>query len=59
MEIIAFTDSIAEVDAQTLRSVSVPTASLGGHALVLLATDADGNTSEFTSDALFDDDFEE
>lgn len=59
MEIIAFTDSIAEVDAQTLRSVSLSTASLGGHALVLLATDADGNTSEFTSDALFDDDFEE
>lgn len=59
MLVHALIDTYAAGDAQNLRVVSFPTASLGADALVLTATDANGNTSEFHSDALFDNSFEE
>jgi hypothetical protein len=39
------------------RSISFPAAALQGQAIVLSATDADGNSSEFHSDHLFVDGF--
>lgn len=46
-------------EAQTSKTVTVPAASLAGGALVLVATDADGNTSEIASrDAIFTDTFD-
>jgi len=54
MEVTAFIDSVAEVDAQSLRTVSLPTAAFAGLAPVLTTTDADDNTSEFASDTLFE-----
>lgn len=52
------TDIYAITDAQQPKTVSFPAALLAGGSLVLSATDADGNTSEFGGDALFFSDFE-
>lgn len=46
-------------EAQAPKTVTLPTAALAGGALVLVATDADGNTSEIASrDAIFTDPFD-
>lgn len=50
-------DSYAAAQAGLSRSVSFPAAALQGQPLVLSATDADGNSSEFHSDWLFADGF--
>lgn len=51
-------DSYTSANAQLPRSVSIAVNDLQGQPVVLSATDADGNTSEFYSDGLFDDGFE-
>lgn len=50
-------DSYVAAQAGLSRSVSFPAAALQGQPLVLSATDADGNSSEFHSDWLFADGF--
>jgi hypothetical protein len=54
----AVIDTYAVADAQALRSIEFPAADLHGQALVLWTSDADGDTSEFHSESLFDDGFE-
>ncbi|CAG1769336.1 MAG: hypothetical protein K8F35_08875 [Dokdonella sp.] len=51
-------DTYGGADAQQPRSVSFATSELMGQPLVLSATDADGNTSEFSSDLIFANAFE-
>lgn len=55
---IAVSDAYTMADAQATRSIEFPAADLHGQALVLSATDADGDTSEFLAEGLFDDGFE-
>lgn len=55
---IAATDIYDVADAQASRVIQFPAAALQGQAPVLSATDADGNTSEFLADNLFEDGFE-
>lgn len=50
-------DSYTSAQAGLSRSVNFPAAALQGQPLVLSATDADGNSSEFHSDWLFADNF--
>lgn len=50
-------DSYSQAQAQTSKTITFPAASLQGLPLMLLATDADGNSSEFSSDRLFGDGF--
>lgn len=51
----ALIDSYTQVQAQTSKTVSFPASLLTGTPFMLLATDADGNSSEFASDTIFAD----
>jgi len=48
-------DSYTQAQAQTSATVSFPASTLQGAPFMLLATDADGNCSEFANDAIFTD----
>lgn len=52
------TDAYTAADAQAVRTVRLPATALRGHPLSLIAVDADGNTSEIASEAIFSDDLE-
>ncbi|MBL0164518.1 MAG: hypothetical protein IPP82_12995 [Xanthomonadales bacterium] len=51
-------DSYGAIDAGLPKSITFPASALAGGALVLSATDAAGNTSEFGGEHLFADSFE-
>lgn len=51
----ALIDSYAQAQAQTSTTVSFPASLLHGTAFMLVAVDADGNSSEFASDTIFAD----
>lgn len=51
----ALIDSYAQAQAQTSKTVSFPASLLQGTPFMLLAVDADGNSSEFASDTIFAD----
>jgi len=57
-EFAILTDLYTAADAQTERTVRLPAAALRGQPLALIAVDADGNTSEVASEAIYSDDLE-
>ena len=50
--------TLTSAEAQMSKTISLPTTALEGGALSLVATDAEGNTSEIASESIFTDSFD-